>query len=245
MVDFAVYSNTGSREINEDYVSVYSDGDRFCFVLADGLGGEGSGDMASRFVCNHTVTLAEKGSRLDDVFLETCFTVIHTNLMKAKKELFITSGMTSTLSILVFDGDTANWGHIGDTRIYNFDGTGLVGVTTDHSLAQFMMSSGISNETDVRNHPDRSTLMAAMGMPDMQDAYEIDTENVKLDKPMSFLLCTDGFWQYVLENELNEIVSENLSAEKTVNALVARAEKNAGDDDRDNISLIFVRYTPD
>lgn len=244
MVDFAVYSNAGSRDVNEDYVSCYADDGKFCFVIADGLGGEGSGDMASRFVCNHTIALAEKAKKFDKAFLESCFTIIQKNLMRAKKELFITTGMTSTLSILVFDNSSASWGHIGDTRIYCFEQGALKTVTIDHSLAQFMISSGMSDITDIRQHPDRSTLMAAMGMSDMQDAYEIDAFDVKMDNPVSFLMCTDGFWQYVNETDAETVVAKDLSAEDTLNALTDIAKSNSINEDRDNISAIFVKFLP-
>lgn len=246
MIDFAVYSDSGSREVNEDYFSVYSDKNKFCFVLADGLGGEGSGDMASRFVCNHTVTLAEKAEKLDSIFLDACFPRIQKNLLRAKAELFITDGMTSTLSILTINNNNVSWGHIGDTRIYMFKSGVMKSVTADHSLAQFMISSGMSDIKDLRQHPDRSTLMAAMGMGgDMRNAYEIDAENVALNEPTEFLMCTDGFWQYVDEPKMEEIISAGQSAEKTIAKFVKTAKKNANKDDRDNMSAIFIKFIPD
>lgn len=245
MVDFAVYSHPGSREINEDYVSFFSDEDRFCFVIADGLGGEGSGDMASRFVCNHTISLAEKAEKLDSAFLEQCFTIIQKNLMIAKKELFIETGMTSTLSIVAFDHNTACWGHIGDTRIYCFSKDEMKSVTTDHSLAQFMIASGMSDLSDLRQHPDRSVLMVAMGMENLSDAYVIDEKGVAMKEPLYFLMCTDGFWQYVHEEEMMMTVAEAESAEAAIQDLVKIAKKNAGEEDRDNLSAIFIKYTPD
>lgn len=245
MVDFAVYSNIGSRDVNEDYVSFYTADGKFCFVIADGLGGEGSGDMASRFVCNNTIVLAEKSKKFDRNFLKNCFNTIQKNLMRAKKELFITTGMISTLSILVFDNDLAAWGHIGDSRIYCFECGKLKTITVDHSLAQFMISSGMSSITDIRQHPDRSTLMAAIGMSDMNEAYEIDAFDVKLDKPVSFFMCTDGFWQYVSEHEAESVVMKDLSAEKSLNKLVAIAQRNSANEERDNISAIYIKFSPD
>lgn len=245
MIDFAVYSNPGAREVNEDYISVFADEDRFCFVIADGLGGEGSGDMASRFVCNHTVAIAEKTDAFDSDFLDHCFKRIQKNLMRAKEELLITQGMTSTLSIVTIEGNKASWGHIGDTRIYCFSVDGLVSVTPDHSLAQFMIDSGMSDIVDPRLHPDRSTLMAAMGMNTQNDAYEIDAVDVKLVSPHSFLMCTDGFWQYVKEDDMVCILSEETSAEKALSSMIKLAEERAAGEDRDNISAILVRYFPE
>ncbi|MBQ7962570.1 MAG: serine/threonine-protein phosphatase [Clostridia bacterium] len=245
MIDFAVYSNPGAREVNEDYISFFADDDRFCFVIADGLGGEGSGDMASRFVCNHTISIAEKADSFSTTFLEQCFTRIQKNLLRAKEELFITQGMTSTLSILAIEGNKASWGHIGDTRIYCFDSERLVSVTPDHSLAQFMMDAGMSDVVDARQHPDRSTLMAAMGMLTDNDAHEIDATDVTLDAPYSFLMCTDGFWQYVMEEDMFSVITSVPTAEAALSRMVKIAEKRAEGEDRDNISAILVRYIPD
>ena len=245
MIDFAVYSNPGVREVNEDYISFFADEDRFCFVIADGLGGEGSGDMASRFVCNHTISIAETTDSFLEGFLENCFTRIQRNLLRAKAELFITQGMTSTLSILAIEDNKASWGHIGDTRIYFFGQDRLISVTPDHSLAQFMMDSGISDVTDARLHPDRSTLMAAMGMNSENDAYEIDAKEVSLDAPYSFLMCTDGFWQYVYEDEMVGVLSAEQTAENALSHMVKIADARAEGEDRDNISAILVRYIPD
>lgn len=245
MIDFAVYSNPGGREVNEDYISVFADDGRFCFVIADGLGGEGSGDMASRFVCNHTVAIAEKAESFGSDFLDHCFQRIQTNLLRAKEELFITQGMTSTLSILTIEDEKASWGHIGDSRIYCFDAEGMVSVTPDHSLAQFMIDSGMSDVTDARLHPDRSTLMAAMGMNTNDDAYEIDTIGDQLVSARSFLMCTDGFWQYVKEDDMVSILAAEPSAEKALSNMVKLAEERAEGEDRDNISAVLVRFFPD
>lgn len=245
MIEFAVYSNPGSREVNEDYISFFADEDRFCFVIADGLGGEGSGDMASRFVCNNTIAIAEKAESFSQGFLEECFTRIQKNLLRAKAELFITQGMTSTLSILTIEGNKAAWGHVGDTRIYCFNSEKIISMTTDHSLAQFMMSAGMSDITDAREHPDRSTLMAAMGMNTENDAYEIDASDFSLDEPCNFLMCTDGFWQYVMEDDILNVINTVGVTEAALSRMVKIAESRAEGEERDNISAILVRYIPD
>ncbi|MCD7774507.1 MAG: protein phosphatase 2C domain-containing protein [Clostridiales bacterium] len=240
-----MYSNAGSREKNEDYISSYADGDRICFVIADGLGGEGEGDMASRFVCNHTVAIAEKTKKFNSDFLKDCFTIIQKNLLRAKKELMLSTEMCSTLSILAFDGNSACWGHIGDSRIYCFSEDKIQAVTTDHSLAYLMISGGMSEETDVRNHPDRSILMAAMGMENMNEAYEIDMSEMKMRRPVSFLMCTDGFWQYVHEDEMLNIIGSEQTAEAVMNKMVKTADLNSEGEDRDNISAIYIKYIPE
>ena len=172
-------------------------------------------------------------------------TRIQKNLLRAKEELFITQGMTSTLSILTIEGNKASWGHIGDTRIYCFDSEKLISMTPDHSLAQFMMDSGMSDVVDARLHPDRSTLMAAMGMLTDNDAYEIDATDIPLEVPHSFLMCTDGFWQYVMEEDMFSVITSEPSAEAALSSMVKIAEARAEGEDRDNISAILVRFIPD
>ena len=243
MIDFAVFSNIGDRSVNEDYVSVYADAGRFCFAVADGLGGEGQGDVASSFVCKSAVDLAEKTEKLDGAFLAKCFEDVNRALLGEKESKGVQTGMTATLTLLTIQDGVANWGHIGDTRIYCFSDMGAEFISTDHSLAQFMIATGMSDETDVRKSPDRSTLMAAMGMETPQQAYEIDMTEYYTEAPMTFLICTDGLWQYIYEDEMANVIAAGGTAEEMMNALVRIWKKGGVDEVKDNASAILVNIT--
>ena len=240
MNDFTAYTNAGNREINEDYLSFYTEDDKYCFVIADGLGGEGQGDKASLFVCNNTVMLAEKAEKLDTEFVKHCFATVQKNLLRAKAKLGFSSEMSSTLSILVFDKNLASWGHIGDSRIYSFDGNGPLSVTTDHSLAQLMISNGLSELHDPRQHPDRSTLLAAMGIESLSDSYDIDGDSYPVEPGCAFLMCTDGFWQWLHADEMYSIIATQPDSESALAKMVELAEKRSVGQDCDNISAILI-----
>ena len=77
------------------------------------------------------------------------------------------------------------------------------------------------------------------------DAYEIDASDFSLDEPCNFLMCTDGFWQYVMEDDILNVINTVGVTEAALSRMVKIAESRAEGEERDNISAILVRYIPD
>ncbi len=174
--------------------------DAYGVVLADGLGGHGGGDLASDTVCR-TVCDCWNG--------EISANAVRELLMQAHEAVHTLQGetgqMKSTGVILLAASDKIAWGHIGDSRLYWFTNENLVFQTQDHSASQAAVFMGKISQEEIRFHEDRSRLMKALGQEGAVTAETDETD--LLSGRHCFLLCSDGFWEYVLECEMTETLA--------------------------------------
>lgn len=171
MLQVEAYSSIGGRSKNEDCVTGTHMGKRMCFLVADGLGGHGDGDIASRAaidtVCgawNGTISAAE-WQRL----LELAHAQIQ-RLQTPQKQ------MKTTLVGLMLDTEHAVWAHIGDSRLYHFLDGRLVFQTQDHSASQIAVLLGEIAPSQIRSSKDRAILTKALGQPGDVPAAQIHAQ---------------------------------------------------------------------
>ncbi len=198
MLYTASYTDIGGREDNEDTVRVSRVGDdQICLLVADGLGGHGGGQMAS-FTAAETVQAGWKGEA-DTQKLKDLVQAAHRKVRSMQTRQ---CAMKSTITVLTLAGKHAAWAHVGDSRIYRFHKGKLEFQTKDHSASQIAVLMGDITQDQIRFHQDRNRIIRALG----QDGdLKVDTGALLLDgMPYAFLLCSDGFWEYVLESEMEE-----------------------------------------
>lgn len=93
------------------------------------------------------------------------------------------------------------WGHVGDSRLYHFRNGVVAFQTKDHSVPQTLVNAGDITKEQIRTHPDRNRILRAVGNPDGVKPTILDASR-KIQRGDAFLLCTDGFWEYVTETEM-------------------------------------------
>ena len=198
MLQTAAYSDTGGREYNEDCVQlIKGDANSFCFVLADGLGGHGGGDRASDLVCR-TVCGGFEGRVSPAALTE----LLQEANRKVKEIQTAQCAMKSTAVVLTAAGGRAAWAHVGDSRLYHFLNGHLVFQTKDHSASQIAVMLGEITLDQIRFHEDRSRVLRAVGQ---EAALNVEAaEELLAPGQHAWLLCSDGFWEYVLEEEMAE-----------------------------------------
>ncbi len=241
MVEYASFTDIGEKEYNEDAVKIFINQplSTYGFVLADGLGGHGNGDIASNFVVDCVGAAIENTDTFDGVFIDECFDTAQEMLME-EKDLKGLHSIKTTLVMLLITDKSAQWGYVGDSRIYHFRNGKMLSRTIDHSVPQMLALSGQIKEKDIRHHPDRSVLLRAMGSEWDYPAYEIPERNKKIVKGDSFLLCSDGFWEWIDEKTVLKILKKNLSAFDALNEMVAEVKANGTGNMMDNYSAILV-----
>lgn len=241
MIEFASISETGEKPRNEDAVRVISNRGSMAygFVLADGLGGHGNGDIASNYVCDCVGMAVEMSDAFDGRFLSACFQGAQDMLMLEKEQRGLDS-IKTTMALLLIQNNIAAWGHIGDSRIYHFRDGRQKSVTMDHSVPQMLALSGKIREKDIRHHPDRSMLLHAMGSEWQNPEYEVDRQNVHLMRGDSVLLCSDGFWEWIEEKTMLKILKQGGTAYDQLEAMKAEVLKNGRGKGMDNYSAILV-----
>ena len=237
-LQYAVWTNVGGREINEDAVGVFENGGNRCFVLCDGLGGHGMGDIASSLVVS---VFEDQFQKTDDVvnFLGQAIAASQDILMAEQKARNAQRKMKTTAVAVATDERNAYIGHIGDSRGYVFYKNKVATRTLDHSIPQMLVLTREIKESEIRHHPDRNTLLRVMGVEWNDAMYELMTP-IPLKKCQAFLLCSDGFWELIEEKEMCALLKKAKSPQEWLDAMLAVVQSNGEGTNMDNYSAIAV-----
>lgn len=234
----AVFTNVGDRQVNEDSVGIFKNGKNNCYILCDGLGGHGMGEIASSLVVS---VFEDQFQKTDDVvnFLGQTFVASQDILMAEQKVRNAKRKMKTTGIAVVTDDRNAYIGHIGDSRGYVFYKNKVKTRTLDHSIPQMLVLSGEIKESQIRNHPDRNTLLRVMGVEWDDIMYELMAP-IPLKKCQAFLLCSDGFWELIDEKEMCDQLKVAHSVEEWLANMVRIVQINGKGKNMDNYSAIAV-----
>ena len=230
-----VITSPGDREYNEDSVGFCGDGENRCFVLADGLGGHGKGEVASGLAVNAAESWFLNGiTDLGEWFLSAQDAVL-----QEQKAQHAETKMKTTMVCAGISGDKLSWGHIGDSRLYLFHNGRLIKRTLDHSVPQLLVSAGQLKESDIRFHEDRNRLLRVVGSPWGGDSYELAEMTIRRGKT-AFLLCSDGFWELIDEENMTRMLNAARTVEEWLEKMEEEVRKNGENVDMDNYSALGV-----
>lgn len=235
MLEIATYTDIGGRERNEDTVRYVSKGtDGVCLVLADGLGGHGGGELASstaaKCICRGWDGTADSGQ-------------LKALLQEANRRVQAIQtprcAMKTTAAVLTLAGERAVWAHAGDSRLYYFQNGALAFQTRDHSAAQLGVMLGEITPDQIRFHEDRSRVLRALGQ---EGELTVETGEAALGAGRhAFLLCSDGFWEYVLEREMEEDLRAAAGPEDWLSRMRRRlTERVTGDNDNNTAAAVWL-----
>lgn len=244
MVSFqtAVLSQPGGRQVNEDWCLWTEVGPHLCWVVADGLGGHNGGEVASKTVVDTILESFKSDPELSHTALERHIESAQQALAREQQQTPALAEMRTTVVVLLSDSHVALWAHIGDSRLYSFKRSGLFVQTEDHSVPQALAKAGDIRRDEIRSHRDRNRLLRSLG--EQGPARPTFPERtLTLGIGDAFLLCTDGFWEHVLETEMMADLVATSSATEWLNRsesrLLARVTGT-----HDNYSAIAVRVAP-
>ena len=241
MITYKLYSDIGNRETNEDSVGELHQDDAFCFVLADGLGGHGKGEVASSIAVKTVLNKFGEAGK-DPEFLGQCFVDAQDAVLAEQAKSYELSDMKTTMVVLKIAAGIVQWGHIGDSRLYCFQSGKLKGHTLDHSVPQMLVSIGEIKEKDIRFHEDRNRLLRVIGMEWENRSFEL-SDAKPLKNGQAFLLCTDGFWEMIDEKQMLKELKKAASVEAWMDAMVSIVKLQGEGKDMDNNSAIAVWVT--
>lgn len=206
-------SHAGGRKVNEDASgNQMISADQGCWVVADGLGGHGGGDVASIIVLDTIVEAYRNKPQFSSPNLGNMLESAQQALLLQQQDASRLSGMRSTAVVLLLDDAKAIWAHVGDTRLYHFAKGRIVCQTKDHSVPQAMVDAGHIGSDDIRHHEDRNRLTRSMGNGGKLRATILD-QPVPIGPGDAFLLCTDGFWEYVTEPDMETTFAQSNTPE--------------------------------
>jgi PPM family protein phosphatase len=195
-------SRAGGRSQNQDYCNFVEVGDVRCWVVADGLGGHRGGEIASRNAVEAVLASFAKDPQLERQSLQRHLEAAQAAVLDGQSHQPELSTMRTTIVALLADAKRALWGHMGDSRLYCFEKGIIASQTSDHSVVQAMANAGQLTQEQIRHHEDRNRLLRCLGNSESDFSPTILAEPRALASDAAFLLCTDGFWENVLEDEM-------------------------------------------
>lgn len=239
MITYSLITKNGSRTVNEDSVGVLEKYGNFCFMLCDGLGGHGMGNVASDLVKDQFLNAFSVGVKPDVSFIKKEFIAAQEKLLEKQNELNAKNKMKTTAVCMICDNKKAYVGYIGDSRFYAFSKNTVKVQSKDHSVPYMLYLSKEIKESEIRNHPDRNMLLRVMGTAWNGTMYEV-FKPLNLKQYQAFLLCSDGFWELITEKEMCELLQMTNTVEEWLEAMTEVVQRNGTDKDMDNYSAIAV-----
>lgn len=213
------------------------------FIVADGMGGHQEGERASaitaRMVSRYMISeifAALLEQRMNDPDRPSIAEVLRTAVQKANEavtEEIPEGGTTATAAVIL--GDLAYIAHVGDSRAYLISGEGIEQITRDHSLVQRLIELDQLTPQDALDHPQRNVLYRAIGQ---SESLDVDAITRRLPPRSRLLLCSDGLWNMVAEDNILAVLSKHRDPQDACNELVKLANERGGPD---NITVIVVQ----
>lgn len=250
-LEFAGDTHVGmKRERNEDSLLIMPEEN--LFVVADGMGGHASGEIASKLavetIKNFFIDTAQdrditwpfstgKEDDYDANRLVTSIKLANQRIFEASNSQPHLRGMGTT-AVCAFLSDTRLLiAHVGDSRCYLFREGKLEAITEDHSLLNdFRRSLNLSPEEEKR-FPHKNIIVRALGM---KNTVDVDLNIMSPRLGDTYLLCSDGLTGEVDDPDIEKILCEERSLSKACARLVQMANDAGG---RDNITVILLRFT--
>ena len=254
-IECAYYTNRGiSRGENQD--ALYIDGfavigdmespcamsvsekESACFAVIDGAGGHSSGEVASRTVAAEFVKRAAELLRNEENLSDelTAIQYVMTEISACDRSLH---GMAATLAGVLINQDKAAVFNIGDSRVYSFKRENLYKLTRDHSTVQVLFEHGIITEDEMRSHPNKGEVSSAL-MAGEESPPKVYTDNTAIEDGQILLICCDGVWESLSNEEIRTILLESQNNAET--AAIKLRKELLSTECRDNISFVILAF---
>jgi PPM family protein phosphatase len=204
------------------------------FAVADGMGGAQAGEVASR-IAAESFAPDEGWEGSPESYLRSIAKGANERIHRLAQADSTRSGMGTTLTAALLDGDDVSLAHVGDSRAYRFRDGQLKLLTSDHSLVEELRRQGRLTDEQAEDHPQRSIITRALGPePDVV----VDTMTYRARPGDVYLLCSDGLTTMVKEDRIAAILADADELVAAVERLVEEANSAGG---RDNITVVAFR----
>ena len=232
MIEFGHLSHVGlRRELNED--TYYGDAELGLWLVADGMGGHDSGEVASALARDAIVREVRAGRPLAEAILRANEEIIRQS--KRRNESMPMG--TTVVAVRVAANHRFELAWVGDSRAYVWNGK-LQQVSSDHSYVQELIDQGQLTPEQARSHPYRNVVTKALGVTE-PDKLSIETVAGELRPGMAILLCSDGLTEEVDDGMIAKAVAQkDISAQECVDHLIAAALDGGGSD---NVTAVLLR----
>jgi len=221
------------RQINED--SYLNREDLHLWVIADGMGGHHAGDVASKAIvqCLDEITPRKRLSTYIDEIEDRLISVNQKlRQMAAEHHDNRTIGSTVVSMVALNDYFALLWA--GDSRVYRARHGTLSQLTRDHSQVEELVERGVILREEAESHPASNVITRAVGATDQ---LYIDVDIDKAEPGDTFLLCSDGLYKHLNEDEIGKILQKDNLIEICQSFIDLTLERGASD----NVTLVVIR----
>jgi len=226
-------SSKGGRDQNQDYCDFFEHEGKQYLILADGLGGHAGGEVASKTA----VEAASKSLKEKDDLLKA-FQDSNKAVIKIQNDEQRLKSMRTTLVMARIDKNVMHFGHLGDSRLYVFKGNKIDYITPDHSVSYMLYKTGQIKFKDIRFDDNRNKVLKVLG-DEENFKPEIYDDEIVLEDGDKVLLCTDGFWEYVTEKEMEKFAAKTKNSEAWIKKMEKKIKMRAKKG-HDNYSAVAI-----
>ncbi len=242
-VDFAALHEIGDRAYQEDVCDWHIEALHAFWVVCDGAGGHGGGATAARMAADASLRAWRARPVASTANLAAIIEAANQAVLLGQRQTLAHQHMRTTIALLAVDlqEGVLAWGHSGDSRIYAHGAPDDLVVSRDHSLVRDLLEAGLVDGDASRQHPRRNILTAALGNHNTE--VQLAQHVFRRQQVASFLLCTDGFWEPVEDDQIGAVLRRHaLPAADAMGGLqhLIQQQAPAG---RDNCTgvLVYVR----
>ena len=208
--------------------------DMILLAIADGLGGQPAGHIAAQTAIqaieNFIPGSDDPEKKVADLILKADDSVKKLSESDPKLEY-----MGTTLTIALSNKDRIFWAHVGDTRIYHLKHNKLLQITTDQTMAQFLVEESEITQEKALNHPMQNLLDQSLGC----GYCEPETGSFKVAPGEIVLLCSDGLFSEINPDHMKNLLSSKNKIKEKINLLINAANDAGG---KDNITAVAIEY---
>lgn len=245
---YAVTDKGLRRRLNED--SYVCRPDVGLFLVADGMGGESCGDVASQltatvfknsitpYLIDEEATIPFEHTNENDLLMNAMgHAAEQTNqaVLRSVKESPSCRGMGSTLTAAILHEGLIYIVHVGDSRLYEYENGYLDLITEDHTRVQELVNKKILSPEEARTHRERHIITRCVGR---KKQFRPDLLKLEYLPGNLYLICSDGLYDMMDNDTMTEIIAANTTLEQIGQQLVDGANKNGG---KDNITIVLFR----
>ena len=213
------------------------------YIIADGMGGHQFGEVASNAAIRtvagyilrkfHSYLFQIKTDTMDESFQEIMLAAVSEAQRAIQREA---PGSGTTLTAALVLGQQITVAHVGDSRAYFVYPDGRIeAITRDHSLVKRLEELGHISPEEAENYPHRNVLYRALGQGEI---LEPDIFTIAFPQPAYLMICSDGLWGVVSEQDLVRSITEAPNLQRACQNLVTAANTAGGPD---NISVVLAQ----
>ena len=228
------------RSHNEDAVGIFEREQLLIMVVADGMGGHASGDVAAQTAITYIQNEFNAGLTIEtkeaaNTWVTHVLEQVNTNILDYAKANDVLK-MGTTLVIAIITADFIAIANIGDSRAYLFAFEQLHQLTKDHTFVRELVEKGQISESAAKSHPQKNVINKALGA---SENLEFDFFTVEHYDAGAILLCTDGLTGLIEDQDILTVLKSNVMTGEKVRQLIEKANDEGG---WDNISVALLEF---